>query len=516
LKELLSTITGPAWQKIGIRSHHGLNLPLSALRSSRSSGIGEFLDLLPLIDWCQSLKIDFIQLLPLNCSGEDASPYNLLSSCALNPIYISLHALPFLQELPELKWELEKFAVYNQTKRIAYADVRKRKLDWLRAYFIAAHTKLLNTKEAQEFVVKQPWVKKYSEFKTRQDRYPGISSQNWPNAPLPQEETSFYFFLQFLCFTQLTQVKTYANSHNVFLMGDLPFLMNRESADAWSFPELFDFTLSGGAPPDAYNKEGQDWGSPIYQWEEMRSQKFAWWKQRLGCAEHYFDLFRLDHALGFFRVWGIPPNALPKQGHFVPQEENRWEEQGRELLSMIATSTSMLPIAEDLGTVPPIVRPCLHSLGICGTKVMRWERRWEEDKGYIPIQDYPPDSITCLTTHDMQPLAQWWKETPEEAEVFAQFKKWTYSPILLPQQREAILWDSHHTASLFHVNLLQEYLALFPDLTWEQPEEERINIPGKVLPTNWTYRFRPSIEEIVSNGQLFLKMEKILHGEYPF
>ena len=182
---------------------------------------------------------------------------------------------------------------------------------------------------------------------------------------------------------------------------------------------------------------------------------------------------------------------------------------------MMLASSNMLPIAEDLGDVPPEVRVCLSELGICGTKVMRWERYWEKDKSFIPFKDYPPLSMTCVSTHDSRTLQLWWSDFPDEAKDYAAFKHWTYSPTLTVEQRKEILWDSHHTPSLFHINLLQEYLALFPELVWPQPEDERINIPGKVLATNWLYRFRPSVEELTAHEGLKKAIEQILKNPTP-
>ncbi len=529
LKEtLLRSVTGLGWKKIGVHPHHGINFPLSAIHSSQSCGIGEFFDLIPIIDWCHRLKIDFIQLLPLNNSEADPSPYNAISSCALNLVYLSLHALPYLEKLPDLKKKLKDFDALNQLHRIAYTEVRTHKLGWLHAYFDKIGDKITKSKEFNHFCTENRWVEPYALFKALQDRLGGTSWTDWPQelrSPSAKDlkmlirrywaEASFYMALQFLCFSQLKKVKEYANAKGVFLMGDFPFLVSRESVDVWQYPEFFNTELSGGAPPDYYNAEGQNWGSPIYNWDNLRKKHFAWWKRRLKCAENFFDLFRLDHVLGFFRIWGIPQGKLSKEGHFVPLDEKTWEMHGKELLTMVASSTRMLPIGEDLGTVPDIVRPCLKELGICATKVMRWERKWEEDKRFTPIQYYPPISITCISTHDSETLSLWWKNFSDEAKDYAAFKHWVYSPHLSDLQREEILWDSHHTTSLFHVNLLQEYLAFFPDLSWPNPEDERINIPGKVLVTNWTYRFKPSVEMITSHKELFLKMERILYSPTP-
>jgi 4-alpha-glucanotransferase len=178
-------------------------------------------------------------------------------------------------------------------------------------------------------------------------------------------------------------------------------------------------------------------------------------------------------------------------------------------------ASPMLPIAEDLGTVPLAVRRTLMELGICGTKVMRWERHWDQDGAFIPIQNYPELSMTCVSTHDSETLQIWWKERKDEAEKYAQFKGWEYTPELLNPQRKHILWDSHHTTSLFHINLLQEYFAIFPELVWSDPQDERINIPGKILPTNWTYRFRPSVEEFTTHADLESAMKGILFSSDP-
>ncbi len=528
---LFHSITGKSWEKIGVRNHHGINLPLSALHSEKSSGIGDFFDLIPLIDWCQSLKIDFIQLLPLNNSNSesDPSPYNAISSCAINFLYLSLHALPYIEELPELKKKLKDFTQLNEASRIIYTDVLTHKSDWLRTYFDEVGSKLLKSEELKQFVSRYEWVKCYSLFRVLKNQLSNTSWKTWPEDlryPSPtklqalyeqhERDISFYAVMQYLCFTQLKKIKEYANLKGVFLMGDLPILLSSESADSWQYPEYFDHHLAAGAPPDIYNSFGQNWGFPIFDWDALRKNHFSWWKQRLDYAENFYDIFRLDHVIGFFRIWAIPPSHPSKDGYYIPENEKEWEPQGRELLSMIVESTSMLPIGEDLGTVPKIVRPILREMGICGTKVLRWEREYEKNNNrYIPFQRYSPVSITCLSTHDSETLTQWWTTFKEEAKAFADFKGWTYAPDLTEKQREEILWDSHHTSSLFHVNLLQEYLAFFPELVWPNPEDERINTPGTVSPKNWSYRFRPSVETIVSHQGLFSKMEKILSSSSP-
>lgn len=526
---ILNAPTGPIWEKIGIYPHHGIDLPLSSLHSKNSCGIGEFLDILPLIDLCKEIKFDVIQLLPLNDSGTDPSPYNALSSCALNPIYISLYALPHLEKLPDLKKEISELQKLSKSQRVAYQEVQISKIKWLRKYFAAIGPELIKSDSFSEFMNENSWIKSYALFKALKERLDQANWIMWPqefkhlddnafSALIKEHWTDvlFYIVLQFFCHCQFTQVKNYAASKQVLIKGDIPILISPDSADVWHNSEFFFLSLHAGAPPDAYNKKGQYWGFPLYNWELMKKNHYKWWKQRLAYASKLYDIYRIDHVVGFFRIWAITPGQIASKGKFVPENENLWPSHGKELLEMLIHSSTMLPIAEDLGVVPTFVRPILLDLGICGTKVMRWERRWKEDGGVIPIQEYPALSLTCVSTHDSDTLQLWWKHYPDEAEIFAKYKNWHYDPELSIDQRKVILWDSHHTSSLFHINLFQEYLALFPELIWQSPEDERINIPGEVLSTNWNYRFRPSIEELTTNQALKSAMHNLVFGEVSF
>jgi 4-alpha-glucanotransferase len=471
------------WGIVQKKQHHGIAVFLPALRSQNSAGIGEYYDLLHLIDWCETLGMDVIQLLPLNDSGTDPSPYNAESSCALNPLYLTL------------PYPSNTLKALSASKRIDYAAVRKHKMEELFRYFQEEGDAILQEEDLIDFQQENPWLKDYITFKTEED----------PTCP-PQ----FFLFVQYLCYTQLKSVRDYAASKNVFLFGDIPILLSPHSADVKSSPKLFDLTLSAGAPPDPYNQQGQYWGFPLYRWDAMKADSYAWWKERLSYASHFFDIYRIDHVVGFFRIWAIPLGKKPTEGFFIPGDENTWLAHGKEILEMMVSSSTMLPIAEDLGTIPDMVRPCLAEMEICGTKVMRWERYWHGDRSYIPYDRYPLFSLTCISTHDSETLQQWWKNCPEEAGAFAAFKRWVYHPVLTLEQRKTILRDSHHTASLFHINPLQEYLALFPELVADDPNDERINKPGEVLATNWTYRYRPSLEQLTSHAPLATAIRSLL------
>ncbi|MGE5196219.1 MAG: 4-alpha-glucanotransferase [Anaerolineae bacterium] len=529
LKILQNSITYAEWERVGIRTHHGVALPLFSLHSERSCGIGEFLDLLPLLEWCHKIGFDVIQLLPINDSGNDPSPYNALSSCALNPLYLSLEILPYLSKHSDLRAGLRDLKRLNQTSRVAYGIVKSHKISWLRHYFEQTSEKLIKSASFIEFIEKNSWVKPYALFKTLKDHLEQTSWQTWPQEfqNLSEQaldsliehywkDASFYMVLQYLCFEQLCFVRAFAKKLKILLKGDIPILISPESADVWYHSTLFDLSLAAGAPPDTYNPKGQYWGFPLFNWDAHKKENYRWWKERLSSASNYYDLYRIDHVVGFFRIWGIPLEGDPKEGKFYPDIADLWIPQGRSLLQMMIDECPMLPIAEDLGTIPDGVRTCLKELGICGTKVMRWERYWEEDRRFIPYREYNPISMTCVSTHDSETLAGWWRAYPEEAKAFAAFKNWQFTPFLGHKEQEEILRDSHHTASLFHINLLQEYLALFPDFVSEDPSDERINIPGKILETNWTYRFRPSVEKLNENLPLQEMMRSMInHRPFP-
>ncbi len=491
------------WEKIGKIPHHGISIPLFSLKTRKNCGIGEFLDLIPLIDWCNEVGFDCLQLLPINDSGKDPSPYNPLSSCALDPIYLSM-------------WELGiDFPKDLQNEpRIIRENVLRLKKELLFIYFEKEFENTAQTTLYQTFLNEHSWIETYAQFKALKDQYGGNHWKDWEeSASVEPKWAHFYTFLQFHAFRQMEMVKKYSEKKRIKLKGDIPVLLSPDSADVWAEPHYFNLDVSAGAPPDQYHPEGQNWGFPLIDWKAMQADQFEWWKMRLKTAKKLYHIYRMDHVVGFFRIWGIPLGCSAKEGSFFPSNRNLWEAQGTALLEMMVDASPLLPMAEDLGTVPKEVYSVLKKLGICGTKVMRWEK---SEKGYIPLNEYEPMSMTTLSTHDLDPLELWWKKYPAESVPFAKFLHIEYHPTLTVKERMRILQASHHTSSLFHINALQEYLALFPELVSLNPEDERINVPGTQLPTNWTYRFRPFIEEMAAHKLLNESTRLILRPNQPF
>lgn len=512
-----------SWQKVGIYPHQGICIPLFSLKSTSSEGIGDFYDAFFCIDWLHSLPMDVLQLLPLNDTGEDSSPYNAQSSCSLDPVYLRLTALPGI-EPKKNPWKelLEPLFHLNQQKNLYQPQVRQKKLLFLRKYFEIFFSERAKEEAYLSFQQKHPWLIEYALYKALKHQFYQKPWFEWPSPYHdPKEpkiftwlqkfskEIHFYTFLQYLCFSQLSQLRQYAQEKKVFLMGDIPFLVSKDSADVWFHRQVFQLEELAGSPPDLFSAQGQCWGQPIFNWDYLEKSHYFWWERRLQVASQFYDIYRLDHAVGFFRVWSVPEKGTLKQGHFISNNPYLWPFEGKKRLNTLLSLSSMLPMAEDLGTIPPEVEPTLKELGICSTKVVRWTKRWEEDGSYFSPEEYPPCSVTYLSNHDSQTLKQWWLTFPEEAKRLCFAWDISYEPTLSPSTRKELLQKAHHTASLFHMNLLPEYFALYPELLFSP--EDRINLPGTISPKNWSYRMRPTWEEVLSHKKLAKSMQEIIH-----
>ena len=309
----------------------GTAIPVFSLRSEDSFGVGEFHDLKKLVDWAVATGQNVIQILPVNDTTmtrtwQDSYPYNANSSFALHPQFIHLPAAGVradkayralrdeLNALPQEDYERvnnEKMRLLRKacsTSKVTSTPAYKAFVDanayWLLPY--AAYSALRDEKGTADFT---KWGK-YSKYNQK-----SVSSY----IKAHPDETGFYCFLQYCLDEQLKDAVKYAHSHGIILKGDLPIGVSRTSADAWTHPELFHMDSQAGAPPDAFAADGQNWGFPTYNWEKMAEDGFAWWKNRLRKMSEYFDAFRIDHILGFFRIWEIPSQYKSGlMGHFNP------------------------------------------------------------------------------------------------------------------------------------------------------------------------------------------------------
>ena len=509
------------WKSIGIRHHHGFALPLLGIHTSSSCGCGEYLDLISLIDFANTVNFDVIQLLPLNDSGGIPSPYSALSSTALHPIYLSLRKLPDLS--PDLEKKLQQAPNIDPQKNVDYQRVLEFKMEWLKAYFDEVGQRVMGSLSYEKFAQDQAWLQPYALYRSLKDHFDQKHWQAWPDdyqkishtqfTKLCQEhknEIAFYSFLQFLCFEQLKEVKAYANEKAINLMGDVPILINLDSVNCWHSPHFFDFTYSAGAPPDFFNSDGQNWGFPLYNWPAISQGGYSFWKERLSFAENFYHIYRIDHVIGCFRIWAIKRGEKATKGFYTPSDNELILAQGKEVLTHMMESSNMLPIAEDLGTMPDKADYVLEDYGIPGTRVLCYHR-YNRGKGpYVPLDVYDPVNMSTISTHDLIPLKGWYQKYPELVKAFYKMLGWTYEETLTLETQIQLLKLSHQTPTLFHINLLNEYLACIPGLTSENFEDEQINRPGIISNKNWTYRYRLSVEEMQNHQKLSRLMQDLI------
>ncbi len=314
----------------------GVAIPVFSLRTNNSFGSGEFLDLKALADWGQKTGLKLIQLLPVNDTSathtwKDSYPYAAISAFALHPLYLNLAAVANAKNQRLLKdLEAERLRL-NALPELDYEAVMRTKLDFLRQIYPSQKTSTFRSKDYKTFYREnRHWLVPYAAFCWLRDLYGTPDCQQWPEhqtyderqiselAPT-NEEMDFHFFVQFHLHKQLSEATAYAHAAGLVVKGDVAIGVYRHGADTWQSPELFHMDGQAGAPPDPFSAKGQNWGFPTYNWSRMAADGFAWWKQRFTQMGNYFDAFRIDHILGFFRIWTIPTNAVEGiLGHFVP------------------------------------------------------------------------------------------------------------------------------------------------------------------------------------------------------
>ena len=315
----------------------GVAVPVFSLRSEQSFGVGEFADLQQLGEWCAAAGMSVIQILPINdtsmsFSWQDSYPYNTVSSFALHPLYIRLSDVGYLRGEGE-RAEMEALqAELNALPDMDYERVIKAKMKYLRRLYEQLGSRCMDSKSYRDFEKRnREWLMPYAVFSVLRDKYGTANFEEWKTftkyaekrcsafAERNEKEVGFYYYVQYHLDRQLRKVCESLHARGIVLKGDLPIGVSRTSVDVWQNPELFVTTSSAGAPPDDFSVEGQNWGFPLYNWEEMAKDNYAWWRARFAKMADYFDAYRIDHILGFFRIWGVPEGAKNALlGHFYP------------------------------------------------------------------------------------------------------------------------------------------------------------------------------------------------------
>lgn len=476
----------------------GLVVPLFSLRSEGSQGVGDFGDLKQIVDWVAMTGMHAIQLLPIYDTTQyrtstDSYPYNAISVHALHPIYVNLRSLP-LQDKAKLASFQRKWQELNNLSALDYVEAIKTKEEYLHLLYEEQGAMCKEQADYQKFVSSNAeWLLPYSVFCHLRDTYGTPQFSKWKKlstynrsavtkyADAHADEVDYYIYVQYLLHTQLSEAAEYAHSCRIFLKGDLPIGISPCSVEAWHEPHLFHMDMSAGAPPDDFSRTGQNWGFPTYDWERMAADGYLWWKQRLGGMAQYFSAYRIDHILGFFRIWQIPKHSdTALLGQFSPALP----------MSIQEIESYGMPFVADL-FVPDAKQPELYHprIGVIGEGVWRSLPKYEQDAfirlyedfffrrhndfwasqamkklpalieasnmlvcgedlgmvpacvgpvmkqlgilsleiqsmpktygvTFAPLHENPYRSVDTIFTHDMPTLRLWWKENPERTQLF--------------------------------------------------------------------------------------------------
>lgn len=317
----------------------GVAIPVFSLRSKNSMGCGDFTDLKLLADWASRTGLQLIQILPVNdttanYTWTDSYPYAAISAFALHPVYLNVAQVAEEENQSVIKNVAKEKKRLEAMEVMDYAAVMKLKLELLRELYDLQGKKTLASVGFKEFfAANEHWLVAYAQFSCLRDKYKTAQFHTWPEYSNYNEKEmaafsrkagikkvlGFYYFLQYHLHLQLKDAVSYAHAKGVVLKGDIAIGIYRDSVDAWQQPSQYHMQMQAGAPPDDFAVKGQNWGFPTYNWAAMQQDGFAWWKQRMEQMGHYFDAFRIDHILGFFRIWSIPMHAVEGiLGYFVP------------------------------------------------------------------------------------------------------------------------------------------------------------------------------------------------------
>jgi 4-alpha-glucanotransferase len=549
----------------------GILEPVFAIRTEDDLGIGDTEGVRQMIDWCHRHCLNILQTLPINEVSDDNSPYNAISSLAIEPATLALtpRQVPDLSPeqfqaiaRPELLAELRSGPVdYSGVKAL-----KRRLVDAAFASFVGQHFNR-ETERALQFraftMENADWISDYALFRVLMEENGGLPTwDRWrpehrtpPGArtwllSLPEQRRDdlmrkqlLFMYVQWLAFGQWQALKAYGTSQKVYLMGDIPFGVGRFSADVWANRAIFDLDWSGGAPPEKVfkvdpftEKWGQNWGIPNYHWDKLRGSNFDWWRTRVGNIQKVFHLYRIDHVLGFFRIYSFPwtpdrnPEFLPldevqaaaKTGGRLPgfkafpddtaEHKATNQAQGEEILRVVLEGSGETTIvAEDLGVVPEYVPPTLQKLGIPGFRIPMLFR--EHDGSYSDPKQYPRLSLAQPTTHDHPPLAAAWAEcwrnidAGKEVEINRRelCQMMAFSG-LADEEPPRELTDRLHEAFTRTVLRSPSWLTVF-QITDIYAMTARFNTPGSVSPNNWTHRLPQTVNELDEDPILLTQAE---------
>ena len=487
----------------------GVSLPLSAMKGKEDWGCGDMSSLQEWLEYFANYNVKILQILPLwETAPREHCPYSALSAYAIDPIYISIKDIPEVQKsenAQEILKDLQSEIVnWRNSTAVQFDAIKpaKYRLLWAAYEYFESVEKPAKSERWLQFLKFQkknaPWLLSYAIFRTAKDLYNWTSWTTWPQELKNREikglkefliknerQVMFFCYVQWLAQEQLEKAMAFAKEKHIALFGDIPFGVNFDSADVWANQRKFLLDTEVGAPKDALAQGGQKWGLPAYNWPLIEEQNFNFWRAKIGRACEIYDIFRLDHLVGFFRTW------IFKQGDDVGEyditDEAAQKARGAKFLEAVAESAKdKLPVGEDLGVIPDYMREYMKEISMPGYKVIRWEK---DNEVFREPRNYPAASLATTSTHDTTTLKQWWDEIPawQRAnfwEMISAQKTNGYMPYTQEINIEILkrVLGSNSTLAVFP---LQDIIG----------STDQINVPGTVSADNWTYRLPYTTQE---------------------
>ena len=535
----------------------GVLAPLFALRGKDDLGIGDVAALREFIDWAAEIGFKLVQLLPINETGNDNSPYNAISAVAIEPT--TLHLAPGSpKDLTRQDFDIAVADVDLAQLRqgsVKYRRVKKLKRRLLEKAFsnFSANAEEDRQADFKKFCLGEAaWLDNYAFFRALMEENGGSEAwDKWRTGHRTIEKArawlrglsqnrqqtfsarqNFFRYVQWIAHGQWCDTKSYAAQRDVALMGDVPFGVSYYSADTFARANEFVLDWSAGAPPERHFKDdeftqkwGQNWGIPLYRWEAMRGNNFEWWRQRVRGVKRTFHLFRIDHVLGFYRIYAFPwrprencsflpldwNQMLERTGgrapHFDPRDDatpenceaNRRE--GEECLRVVLEeSGNSRVVGEDLGTVPDYVRPHLRSLNIAGFKIPQWEFYHGR---VTPGGEYERLSVATYATHDHKPLHKLWEETFERQTSTSEQARFELTKIVrfagLDEKSEPMNFEKEFYPAVIEALFKSDSWIAVVMITDLLARKYRFNVPGTAASSNWTRRMRRTVSQLRSS-----------------
>lgn len=547
-----------------VKQLEGTALPIFSLRTDRSYGIGDLGDAVEFVHWLKTVGQQIFQFLPIydtsfTGTAKDTYPYNAITTFGIHPIYLDVRRLPYyLTQKERRAWE-QRAEVLNTLPQVDYPAVLQLKTEVISACFDEWLDRSGDRSEA--FLLFCDQYKKalipYCIFCSIRDENPGLPVEAYPpfsdyseqirQSNCPDPRLLRYAYIQYQLYRQLEELHSYAQKVGILLKGDLPIGVGRNSVDAWLHPEYFHLDREAGSPPDVFSADGQNWGFPTYDWEAIARDDYSWWQERFSGMEAYISMIRVDHILGFFRIWSIPADdSRSIQGHYVPalgyareeveglesffvrddeghyhpllvpevhagfgalpheerirlssmrddyyhrRNEDLWRSTAYHRLSGVLRSTDLLICAEDLGVLPQTIHEVLEALDLVTLEVLRMPKK--SGTTFVRPQDLPSLSVLTTSTHDTSSLRAWWQELSDDQHDELAFL-YGFQDDVSPA---GLVRSLRKMSSRLLILPLQDWCVLTGYGSEVPPEKERINDPADPHHI-WDYRMPGTINDL--------------------